>query len=144
MPQMTVLQARMLLARNAAWHQAERLTGEKSASYRIDPDRLTEASAIVAQHGSIARPGYVYIIKDRSRVKIGYTINISQRLATLQRQSGRPLRLVVALPGSYEDESALHRRFAAYRGIGEWFRLEGELKEFARRPVRNLRAALNA
>jgi hypothetical protein len=70
----------------------------------------------------------VYFVRARGTqyVKIGYVQDspgVASRLSTLQ--CGSPFRLVLEriIPGELADEAALHQRFAAYRTIGEWFRL---------------------
>lgn len=83
-------------------------------------------------------------------VKIGQSANISTRLSSLRTGSptGPQMRLVRVhwceypyLPGPLrrdgvkdmhlrDRETEYHRRFSAYRVHGEWFRCEGELKDF--------------
>jgi hypothetical protein len=63
-------------------------------------------------------------------VKIGRAKNIRERLLGLQGANPVPLKLLAVLSTNPEDEFVFHERFSDYRTIGEWFRLEGELKEF--------------
>lgn len=61
----------------------------------------------------------VYFIRLGSRVKIGYTTNIAQRVANL---SLHPRFVALLMPGSFALEAELHRHFAAERETGtEWF-----------------------
>lgn len=57
-------------------------------------------------------------------IKIGFTDgqDAGDRLASLQTGSPVPLRLLGTIPGSIEGEKDLHRRFAAARVCGEWFK----------------------
>lgn len=69
---------------------------------------------------------HIYAIRrpDTREVKIGISVDPIDRLGCLQIAHGAPLELVACFPGSAMDEEALHRRFAQYRLIGEWFREE--------------------
>jgi hypothetical protein len=57
-------------------------------------------------------------------IKIGFTDGDDAlvRLATLQTGSPVPLRLLGTIPGTMEDETNLHRQFAAANVTGEWFK----------------------
>lgn len=70
----------------------------------------------------------VYFIANGGRVKIGYTTNLSGRLAALSlRFDG----VLLALDGGPELERALHARFARFRDSGtEWFELAPEVIRF--------------
>ncbi len=64
-------------------------------------------------------------------VKIGFTAGyVEHRLKVLQIGAPERLTIVAEFPGTMQDETALHRRFAAYRTVGEWFRREGEVSAF--------------
>lgn len=67
-------------------------------------------------------------------IKIGFTESTAEaRLADFLTGSPVSLRLLGSIPGTAEDEKDLHRRFAAHRVHGEWFRPVPELLELARR-----------
>lgn len=70
----------------------------------------------------------VYIAGFGPYIKIGVSIDIPERMAKLQMPE--KVELYSALEGWITEERALHRRFAAYRLNGEWFRKEGELAEW--------------
>lgn len=55
-------------------------------------------------------------------VKIGYAKDPAKRLRHLGTGSSEPLHIIRLFEGEVADEMALHRRFAAYRGRGEWFK----------------------
>jgi hypothetical protein len=65
----------------------------------------------------------IYFIRDAagSRIKIGTTIRLSERLKQLTCESGDELEVLAVLSGSYEEESRLHQQFAHLRTVGEWF-----------------------
>lgn len=62
-------------------------------------------------------------------IKIGFTDgdDALTRLAMLQTGSPVTLRLIGTMPGTMGDEKDLHRRFAAHRVTGEWFKPVAEL-----------------
>lgn len=55
-------------------------------------------------------------------IKIGSSAEPKQRLAEFQIGSPLRLMIVATMDGGREEERILHRRFAAYRLHGEWFR----------------------
>lgn len=65
----------------------------------------------------------VYLIGNDSNtlVKIGRSIDIQGRIATIQAMSPVPLKLLWQTLGGVELETALHRRFDERRSHGEWF-----------------------
>jgi hypothetical protein len=67
----------------------------------------------------------VYFISARELdlVKIGYAFNPVRRYNHLRTFSPVELTLEGAIPGGYEKERELHRRFALARARGEWFKL---------------------
>lgn len=73
---------------------------------------------------------WVYFIRSEDKVKIGTTRNVGSRLSSLQTGSPDPLKLLCVIPGDRSKEKQLHERFASLRDSGEWFWLEGELKEY--------------
>lgn len=82
-----------------------------------------------------ARQEYVYFIQAATLglIKIGSAWLPTDRLNTLQIGSPDVLRLlgVIRCPGEARgDEKALHRKFAAHRSHGEWFRPAPELMAY--------------
>lgn len=63
-------------------------------------------------------------------VKIGITVNVVQRMNYLRSQCGHRVRLLSYRHGSFEEETQLKKRFAAYHVGHEWFRVDGELFEY--------------
>lgn len=65
----------------------------------------------------------VYFIQAMSGgpIKIGYTKNISQRLATAQTHSPERLIVIASFAGGAAEEGALHWKLKAHRVGGEWY-----------------------
>lgn len=62
-----------------------------------------------------------YIVKKRgtNQIKIGKTINVGFRVKTLQNQSGCKLDILCIFEKNIEN--MLHKQFAEFRTVGEWF-----------------------
>lgn len=54
-------------------------------------------------------------------VKIGSTVDVVKRLATLQTAHPQPLSVLATSRGGIAVEREYHQRFAAFRLRGEWF-----------------------
>lgn len=69
--------------------------------------------------------GFVYIVHavGTNRIKIGFSANPGDRLASLQTGSPFRLEIISCVPGSRADEMRMHRRLAKYRRTGEWFEI---------------------
>lgn len=63
-------------------------------------------------------------------IKIGITAKVERRMSTLQTSNSERLSLMATMPGTVDDEAALHKRFASIRLTGEWFESEPELLKF--------------
>lgn len=74
-------------------------------------------------------PGFVYFLRGGDHVKIGHSRDVEKRRAELQTGNPYQLELLAQVPGSPVDERALHKRFAAERVAGEWFRITPELEQ---------------
>jgi len=73
--------------------------------------------------------GTVYFLRRRDEaVKIGYTSNLRQRMATLEKEHG-PLEVVGTIPGDTPVEHRCHDIFASHRLFGgEWFRWRDDMQ----------------
>lgn len=76
--------------------------------------------------------GIVYFVRCDERVKIGYTRNIGSRLSQFRTSNGKPVELLLTIPGGREEERALHQKFARFRTQGEWFRYVPEIRRVIR------------
>jgi hypothetical protein len=76
-----------------------------------------------------ARPTFVYFVTpaDRSMVKIGVSCNPEHRLSGLMTWSPVPLEILAFVPGTANDERALHRRYLRQHSHREWFRSTPEM-----------------
>lgn len=64
----------------------------------------------------------VYFLTDGNLIKIGYTEDITRRLAQLQTGNSRKLEVLSVIPsGTKKTERAIHRNWRMDRVRGEWF-----------------------
>lgn len=64
----------------------------------------------------------VYFFRSGPFIKIGTTMNLKHRLQNVQTSHPTPIVLAGSTKGDKRLERELHRRFAALRVNGEWFR----------------------
>ena len=78
----------------------------------------------------------IYFIKsDSGHVKIGCSDNdVSQRLLALQCATPFKLTVLKTIPGDYEQERLIHKKFKAHRVRGEWFLLTDDILGFMENP----------
>ena len=73
----------------------------------------------------------IYFIRSPAGpIKIGVSIRLSQRLKQLVAEHGEGLEVLAVVDGSYDEEKALHGRFAHLRTVGEWFEPGDDLVGF--------------
>lgn len=72
----------------------------------------------------------VYFARAGERVKIGKARDVAARLRELQTSAPFKLELMAVMPGSFEEERAVHDRFKHLRVVGEWFELRDDLLTF--------------
>ena len=100
------------------WHHARKAHAVVQATYS---DLISERVAVETEPA----PGYVYFLRFRDRIKIGFTSN------TLARFQAIPHDEVIGfLPGTRLNERQCHTAFAHLREQGEWFRPEDDLLAF--------------
>ncbi len=76
----------------------------------------------------------IYFIQSgNGPIKIGYSIQIENRLPTMQSGNPCPLTLLKTVFGGQSEELAIHRKFKAIRIRGEWFEPTSELLNFIQR-----------
>jgi hypothetical protein len=82
----------------------------------------------------------VYFALSGAEVKIGVSINPLDRISTMR--SARPdIRLLGDMEGGVELEAQLHRRFQAFRIVGEWFHFTKELANFVKKECSTVKYA---
>ena len=69
--------------------------------------------------------GFVYFAPKDGLLKIGFSTHPQRRARELKPDG--PLKLIV---GTSDIEKELHQRFNVQRVTGEWFKNEGDLKQF--------------
>lgn len=77
--------------------------------------------------------GWVYVVQWSERkqeLKIGFSINLKQRLPEFLTYSTDSLVVLKAFKADFEQEAELHARFSYCRINGEWFSVNNALKEF--------------
>jgi hypothetical protein len=72
----------------------------------------------------------VYFVRTSDFIKIGFTTNLPQRLESLPFGTPHEVTLLHDMPGSFDFEVDMHRKFKHLRVKGEWFRAEQELLDF--------------
>lgn len=84
--------------------------------------------ALTPRYGPDATKYYVYFARrSDGLIKIGTSKDPESRVRGIGTISGMAVTLLALQWGSYKDERALHRRFAAHRVVGEWFKPAPEL-----------------
>lgn len=117
-------------------HQATRIFIIHEASEQIqgtyDADAIGRAKVLeISLHLSGRHRDAVYFISNGSRIKIGYTTNLRERISAL---SLRREDVVLLLSGGMDLERALHRRFKHARvNNTEWFAITRQLRDFIAR-----------
>lgn len=86
-----------------------------------------------ARHAS----SVVYFVERDGFLKIGFSCNLTNRLAAISRGSAvpegmtvGPVRLLATTPGDRGNEGYFHAKFAEHRVAGEWFLLTDDLWSF--------------
>ena len=75
--------------------------------------------------------GYIYAIgSENGTVKIGYSVNPKSRLPFLRVGHPGKLTLLGFIEATRSQEAEVHHLLARWRVTGEWFRLEGAVKDF--------------
>ena len=74
----------------------------------------------------------IYFIQavDGGPIKIGTTVRLTERLRALSREFGKELRVLAVTDGSYDQEKALHQRFAHLNVVNELFEPGDDLLGF--------------
>lgn len=94
-------------------------------------EEVPSKAAHTALPGNRINPtGFVYFAYCAGRIKIGFTTNVADRMASLATSSPFPVELLLTIAGDIEDEMAMHARFAEDRVNLEWFRASTDLLAF--------------
>lgn len=128
-----------LLLRAAVGEVLNRTDLVREVSETAALEREAVAAAKVAetteQRRAARDEAVVYYVERDGFVKIGYSTNLDKRLRYLGRGGVQapagmtigPVKLLATHGGGVKAEAAIHRKFAASRVVGEWFRKTPEL-----------------
>lgn len=64
---------------------------------------------------------YFVQAEEHGFIKIGTTSNMRKRYDQLKKSVGWDLTLLGMMEGGFNEEQAIHRRFTAFRAVGEWY-----------------------
>jgi hypothetical protein len=78
------------------------------------------------------KPGFIYFVRCRDRVKIGFTQNVRRRMGQLRSDIPYEAELIGVMLGSLSVERDTHARFARSRASGEWFHCTREILDFVK------------
>jgi hypothetical protein len=78
----------------------------------------------------LAGTNRVYFIEMNDFIKIGFTRNLSRRLEDLSLGHPYEIRLLHDIPGTFDTETDMHRRFKHLHVRGEWFKKDADVLEF--------------
>jgi hypothetical protein len=105
---------------------------KKHRCNRISVDDLYEKQTIAKIKNATKNKGFVYFIVNYEQkvCKIGYSLNPEKRLKEIQ--TCYPYRLIIhkKVVGDLKKEKWFHKVFSRYKTKGEWFRIEGDLKDY--------------
>jgi hypothetical protein len=79
--------------------------------------------------------GFVYFLLNPEirAVKVGWAADPRKRVSAIQVASPHKLTLEATVPGTIEDEQALHRALRSHKMSGEWFQWNLETHELIER-----------
>lgn len=91
---------------------------------------LLNNEPVISERGD--QVGYVYFIRSgpTGPIKIGWALDVEQRINTLQTGNPEKIELLGYVTGTVLDEMELHRNFDSVRLRGEWFNPAEELLSF--------------
>lgn len=98
------------------------------------PITLDEIDRVAQQVADSQRRQVVYFLQslDSLEIKIGTTGRLADRVLSIKSNIGGDCLVLHVMPGGYELEAALHRKFDHLRAHGEWFRPDPVLVQFIR------------
>jgi hypothetical protein len=119
----------ILAAKKAGVHEVKVTVGINSVTIPLkEPKPVPERRP---KRGQLRQPT-VYFVGCDDHVKIGVTRgDVRQRMMELSTGQHRELVLLAKIENAKDDlEWELHKRFAAHRTRGEWFKLTPEIQSF--------------
>ena len=105
-------------ARSCRWRLPDIADAGFPHAYLASLAKLEGENAPDYQHKSKSS---VYFIGCDAAIKIGVSVILKDRFATIQAASPVPLKVLTSIEGDHLLEREYHKRFAAHRLHGEWF-----------------------
>lgn len=122
-------------------HHIRKINGKTVASNRV-PDLINEFQIkfkrcpIVAFKERLkdqvsSKKGYVYVIGNLNAkiCKIGFSEKPKERIKSIQTGCPHLLKIILLFEAEKYTETKLHHKYARYKLYGEWFLIDGTLKE---------------
>lgn len=99
----------------------------------VSPTTIAKRRREIGAKRVVSQPDRTYAILNpiTGLVKIGISSAPARRVRSLSAASGVVLSLLGDEPGGKEHEQELHARFSDQHAMGEWFRFEGAVREWA-------------
>lgn len=98
--------------------RAAKLNGRHAEHLRFEAETQHRQGQAAAQRATGTQAGHVYYLRVDDLVKIGFTTDLTRRLAEYPPN----VKVLAAHPGTPQTERAMHRKFAAHLRRGrEWF-----------------------
>lgn len=93
---------------------------------QLGSESMWQEAVARAMRAGTKRPeviGKIYFLRCRSTglLKIGFSENVTARLASIRRQSSTEIDTLLIVDGGETEEAELHQRFASSRHHNEWF-----------------------
>ena len=85
----------------------------------LDAEAVAERLAQSSNEDDVTTKTYIIRKQGTCEVKIGKSMQVEKRIRTLQAQSGANLEVLAIIPKDIEN--MLHKQFAEFRTVGEWF-----------------------
>ncbi len=95
-----------------------------------EESRKQRALAVAISASAQNEPGRIYFAECGDFIKIGYTLSVERRIASLSTGNPAPISVLLVVKGKRGFERHLHNRFAKIRSRGEWFEKHPDLLSF--------------
>lgn len=99
-------------------------------TYALELAGISDKEIRIQSDGTVSRRMIYFVRNGRGMIKIGSSMNVSDRIRSLETGASETLELIASIPGTYSVERQLHDRFSGIREYGEWFRPSPELLKF--------------
>jgi hypothetical protein len=109
----------------------EDIGGVSHPKKKLRPKLLAKLRELV-NRGKSDRDGFIYFLSDlHGRIKIGFALkDVKLRVLDLQIGNADQLTIEAIIPGTQQQEIALHDHFERYCVRGEWFTFSHEIRNW--------------